>query len=336
VTASGRVARHPPGGERADDHAAVTVAAADASLAGEVTSIIAEAFSARPPLDPPAPALAETEESVAAQLRDGGGVVAFVDGRAAGACLLSPRTTERGPSLELLRVSVRPDAQHLGVAQAVVAAAEDVARSRGLPRVHLTARTELPVTVRFWLRLGYRQVALRGTVATMARELPVDLVADDAETMRRLGRRLASWLRPGDLVLLTGDLGAGKTTFTQGLGAGLGVRGEVTSPTFVLSRIHPSTTAGPALVHVDAYRLGGFAELDDLDLDVSIDRAVTVVEWGGGLAEGLAEDRLEIEIARSGSADDERRVVRITPVGARWVGSDLAELADRSADRSAD
>ena len=106
-------------------------------------------------------------------------------------------------------------------------------------------------------------------------------------------------------MLLTGDLGAGKTTFTQGLGEGLGVRGAVTSPTFVIARVHPSEVGGPPLVHVDAYRLGGLDELDDLDLDTSLDEAVTVVEWGEGLAEGLAESRLEVRITRGGSIDDE-------------------------------
>src|SRR3954464_13909590 len=133
--------------------------------------------------------------------------------------------------------------------------------------------------------------------------------------MRDLGRRLAKLMRAGDLVMLNGELGAGKTTLTQGLGAGLGVRGDVTSPTFVIARVHPSLGDGPPLVHVDAYRLGGVAELDDLDLDTSLDEAVTVVEWGEGIAEGLADDRVEVRIERpvaeqAGSADrsDPRRV----------------------------
>ena len=109
-------------------------------------------------------------------------------------------------------------------------------------------------------------------------------------------------------MLLIGDLGAGKTTFAQGLGDGLGVRGPVTSPTFVIARVHPSEVGGPALVHVDAYRLGGLAELDDLDLDASLDEAVTVVEWGEGIAEGLAESRLEVRITAPATAtDDESR-----------------------------
>jgi tRNA threonylcarbamoyladenosine biosynthesis protein TsaE len=165
-----------------------------------------------------------------------------------------------------------------------------------------------------------------------------------ADDTRALGARVAGLLRAGDLLVLSGDLGAGKTTFTQGLGAALGVRGEVTSPTFVISRVHPSLVGGPALVHVDAYRLGGSAsraidprdELDDLDLDADLDRAVTVVEWGEGLAEGLAESRLEVRILRAltvdelgGGADglDPRRV-EITPVGPRWHDVDWAAVDD--------
>ena len=144
----------------------------------------------------------------------------------------------------------------------------------------------------------------------------------DAEAMRDLGRLVAEPLRPGDVVVLTGELGAGKTTFTQGLGAGLGVRGDVTSPTFVISRVHPSTVGGPALVHVDAYRLGGIAELDDLDLDTSLEDSVTVVEWGEGIAEGLAESRLEVRIERAvgaeGDPDLDPRRVTVTALGPRW------------------
>jgi tRNA threonylcarbamoyladenosine biosynthesis protein TsaE len=151
------------------------------------------------------------------------------------------------------------------------------------------------------------------------------VVARSVEDTRLVGARLAPLLRAGDLLVLSGDLGAGKTTFTQGLAGALGVRGDVTSPTFVISRVHPSLTDGPALVHVDAYRLGDSAELDDLDLDAYLDEAVTVVEWGSGLAEALAEDRLEVEILRAHADDEgEARTVRLTPVGGRWAGVDLA------------
>jgi tRNA threonylcarbamoyladenosine biosynthesis protein TsaE len=128
------------------------------------------------------------------------------------------------------------------------------------------------------------------------------------------GRALAGVLRAGDLVVLTGALGAGKTALTQGIGAGLEVRGSVVSPTFVIARVHRGELP---LVHVDAYRLGSLDEVDDLDLDVSTDDAVTVVEWGAGKVEQLAESRLEIEILRS--AHSERRTARLIPHGGDWV-----------------
>ena len=122
--------------------------------------------------------------------------------------------------------------------------------------------------------------------------------------MRTLGARLALLLRAGDLAVLTGDLGAGKTTLTQGIGTGLGVREMISSPTFVIARVHPSLVGGADLVHVDAYRLGSLAEIDDLDLDASLEGSVTVVEWGEGLVEDLAPDRLEVLIRRPrGDAD---------------------------------
>jgi tRNA threonylcarbamoyladenosine biosynthesis protein TsaE len=135
--------------------------------------------------------------------------------------------------------------------------------------------------------------------------------------MRDLGRELASHLRPGDLVILAGPLGAGKTTLVQGIGEGLRVRGPVTSPTFVIARVHPPASgSGPSLVHADAYRLASIAEVDDLDLDADLGSSVTVVEWGEGLAEGLAGDRLDISIEPG--PDDDARIVRITGHGGRW------------------
>ena len=176
-----------------------------------------------------------------------------------------------------------------------------------------------------------------------------------ADEMRALGQRLADLLRPGDLVVLSGPLGAGKTTLVQGIGQGLNVRGPVTSPTFVIARVHPPLGGGPALVHADAYRLASPAEVDDLDLDADVSSSVTVVEWGEGLMDGLAADRLEVTIAmsrddaagfrddaagfRDGAAgfqdggagsldgaagfqdglDGGSRTVRVSGVGERWV-----------------
>ncbi|MEU3525441.1 tRNA (adenosine(37)-N6)-threonylcarbamoyltransferase complex ATPase subunit type 1 TsaE [Streptomyces sp. NPDC038707] len=154
------------------------------------------------------------------------------------------------------------------------------------------------------------------------------LTITSPERMRELGRRLAGLLRAGDLVMLSGELGAGKTTLTRGLGEGLGVRGAVTSPTFVIARVHPSLGDGPPLVHVDAYRLaGGLDEMEDLDLDVSLPDSVIVVEWGEGKVEELTEDRLQITIHRAvGDTTDEVRHVTLTGLGERWAGADLETL----------
>ena len=169
-------------------------------------------------------------------------------------------------------------------------------------------------------------------------------IIPDAENMHEFGIELAGLLRAGDLLVLTGPLGAGKTTFTRGLGEGLQVRGAVTSPTFVLARTHPSLVGGPPLVHVDAYRLASAMELDDLDIDFA--RSIVVVEWGRGLLDGITESWLDLEIERptgaaqgaraeaaDGAADDladdladtldEPRTVTLTGHGPRWAKSGL-------------
>lgn len=167
-------------------------------------------------------------------------------------------------------------------------------------------------------------------------EVRVDV--PDADAMRALGRRLARVLRTGDLVLLTGPLGAGKTTLASGVGAGLDVEGRVTSPTFVLAREHPPRGDGPTLVHVDAYRLDGRLELETLDLESALTESITLVEWGAGLVEGLVTDRLEVLLSRpegkgtGASTDladlgDEPRVVTLRGVGSRWAAVDLGDVA---------
>lgn len=160
------------------------------------------------------------------------------------------------------------------------------------------------------------------------------MLIPDPDAMHRFGAALAGVLAAGDLVVLTGPLGAGKTTLTRGLGEGLQVRGTVTSPTFVLARTHPSTAGRPPLVHVDAYRLGSAAELDDLDIDYA--GSIVVVEWGRGMLDGLTDSWLDIEIARpvgaagptasaGGDVDgdtgdlDEPRTLTITANGPRWA-----------------
>jgi tRNA threonylcarbamoyladenosine biosynthesis protein TsaE len=168
-----------------------------------------------------------------------------------------------------------------------------------------------------------------------------DVTVATAADMQGLGERLASLLHPGDLVVLTGPLGAGKTTLVQGIGRGLGVRGPVTSPTFVIARVHPALDgAGPALVHADAYRLGSRAEVDDLDLDADLGSSVTVVEWGEGLVEELADSYLEVTIAMARDAagpdagepeleeSGEPREVRLAGRGPRWeTAAESARLA---------
>jgi tRNA threonylcarbamoyladenosine biosynthesis protein TsaE len=142
------------------------------------------------------------------------------------------------------------------------------------------------------------------------------------EDTRAFGARLAAVLRAGDLVVLTGPLGAGKTALVQGIGAGLGVSGRIASPTFVIARVHD----GPLpLVHVDAYRLGSLAEVDDLDLDFDAADVVTVVEWGHGLVEQINDERLEIVLARS--SDSEERAAELLPHGGDWADR-VAKIAD--------
>lgn len=162
--------------------------------------------------------------------------------------------------------------------------------------------------------------------------------ATTAEQTHALAVRLAAVLEAGDLLVLSGELGAGKTTFTQGLGEGLGVREGIISPTFVLVRIHPNLPEGPRpggpdLVHVDAYRLGSAAEIDDIDLENTMDSSVTVVEWGKERVEHLSESRLEIDLHRaiglgtglpSAGLDfdtedaDEPRTIVMRGYGPRW------------------
>ena len=155
------------------------------------------------------------------------------------------------------------------------------------------------------------------------------LTINTPEEMAALGALLATQLRAGDLVTLNGELGAGKTTLTRGLGAALGVRGAVTSPTFVLARTHPRAE-GAALVHVDAYRLSSAIELDDLDIDFPA--SIVVVEWGEGLLDGITDEWLQLDIVRpvGGVVTDdgvEARTITVTGHGNRWA--DLGWLGRR-------
>ena len=188
----------------------------------------------------------------------------------------------------------------------------------------------------------------------------ITVATSDADETRALGARLARLLRAGDLVMLSGGLGAGKTTLAQGIGAALEVRGRVSSPTFIIARVHPALSDGPDLIHVDAYRITSLEEIDALDLDSSLDRSVTLVEWGEEKVEALSPDRLEIQVRRPhgavrdgvrrlddvafgsessggavtedpvvdlGEVDDGSRTITVRALGPRWADIDLSPLA---------
>lgn len=156
------------------------------------------------------------------------------------------------------------------------------------------------------------------------------LQVPDVAGTQRFAAALGSLLRAGDLIILSGALGAGKTTFTQALGKQLGVRPGIISPTFVLVRIHPSLVGGPDLVHVDAYRLASAAEIDDIDLENTMDSSITVVEWGDGRVEHLSDSYLRIRLDRAaaGDSEDEPRGIDLSAVGPRWDGVDFSSLLE--------
>ncbi|MBW9204729.1 tRNA (adenosine(37)-N6)-threonylcarbamoyltransferase complex ATPase subunit type 1 TsaE [Mumia sp. zg.B17] len=311
---------------------ALNVFDAPPERAADVLAVIRRSFGARPVLDPPSTALTESVESVREALAEGGGLLVERRGKPIGAMLYD---TSRPGLLGFRRVSVDPDHQDRGVASAMVGVAEDTAEERGLDGVWLDVREELPENVTFWTRRRYFPVRQHGTTIEfgktlwLARELPT------AEDAHAFGVRLASLLQAGDVVVMSGGLGAGKTTLTQGIGEGLGVRGPVTSPTFVLARTHPNLAGGPPLVHVDAYRLGAALELDDLDLDTATEDSVTVVEWGTGMAEDLSDSWLEVRLERRAATvldplgaeaperadvdDHDVRLVTVKPHGVRWA-----------------
>jgi tRNA threonylcarbamoyladenosine biosynthesis protein TsaE len=291
-----------------------------------VLDIIREAFGSRPPLHPPADALSDTEASIATRLALNGGLLAKLDGEPVGTLLFDPV----GDSTYLRRVGILPAAQGHGIAGAMIDSAVDAWTGRAT-RLSVVAREELPRTIAFWVRRGFTQTDRRSPYVELGLRLPKVHRVATPEEMRELGGRIADELLPGDVLVLTGDLGAGKTTFTQGLGARLEVEGPVTSPTFVIAREHaPRSAHRPGLVHVDAYRLGSIEELDDLDLDTSLDDVVTVVEWGEGVAEGLSPSRLEVRIRHADAAAEpgadgeeldvaEPRVVEVQGIGPRWA-----------------
>lgn len=304
-----------------------------------VLGLIHEAFGARPAVDPPAEALSDSREDVLARMQTGEVVIAEV-GSVPAACLVvsDPVADATGAQVAgMHRVSVLPRFRHLGVANQIIRAGLLLALDLGATHIELLCRREFPETSRLWQAHGFTIDRDAPLGHVMRRELPLRLIAHDAPAMQQIGCDLAGLLRAGDLVIASGGLGAGKTTLTQGLAEGLDVEGQVISPTFVISRIHRARHGGPDLVHVDAYRLGSAAEVDDLDLDDTMASAVTLVEWGAGLAEGLADSVLRIDIQRSGDPDDETREVLIWDEGPRWADVSLrGVLAPHGQTRSAD
>lgn len=278
-----------------------------------LAQVIREAFASRPSVQPPPPALTQTAAEVAATLTTDSGILAMVDTEPAGVVLISLTDGVGG----IHRVSVRPHFQRQGIASAMMEVALEELAMLGATSVELTARAEFPQVVEWWQRHGFTERSREGTALTLARRLPICRAAVSAEQTQALGRRLAGIVQAGDVLIASGELGAGKTTFTQGLGEGMNVGGAIISPTFVISRIHPARADGPNLVHVDAYRLGSAAELFDLDLEDTLDNSVTLIEWGTGIAEELSDSHLEIDIRR-GLGDDETRWIFLTPIGPRW------------------
>ena len=292
----------------------IQVRLASAADAPGMLRVSRTAFAARRPVDPPAEALSDTLADVERALAEGWGVCALDDDRMVGCLLIA----HDGEVATLRRVSVLPTQTRRGIAKAMISGAVSLAVDAGLKRVEVLCRREFPELAGWWGEHGFGPLRETTDGILLGRDLPVAVTVPTPGAMHTLGMELAGLLRAGDVIIATGDLGAGKTTLTRGIGEGLDVEGPVISPTFVLSRIHSSRGHGPDLVHVDAYRMTDAGELADIDLDATLSRSVTLVEWGGGIAEWLSDERLEIDIDRE--VGDETRRVTLTGIGSRWAG----------------
>lgn len=293
----------------------IVVRAARRSDAADVHRITQEAFAELAGASPRSEVLAETEADVAADLGASGGLVAEFGGRPVAALRTAPEGHYSQALRRVRRVSVAPAARGHRIAAMLLERAAADAAADGLTALRAAVRAALPHNHAIYDELGWSVV--ERDAHWLSYGLALGRPVPDAAVMRDLGARLATLLEPGDLVVLAGRLGAGKTVFAQGIGRGLGVPDRVTSPTFVLVREHERGRV--PLVHVDAYRLGSLAELDDLDLDTALPAAVTVVEWGAGLVEPLADGHLLVTIERSEDPSDEVRRVTLKGVGTAWL-----------------
>jgi tRNA threonylcarbamoyladenosine biosynthesis protein TsaE len=279
--------------------------------AAVVQSLSHRAYAEHADLVPTPKALSESVEVVEAELAEQGGLVAEIDGEVVGAIR---HGVEEDGRRWLRRVAVDPGVRRRGVGTALVRAAFDATAASGAPGLHLGVRQALPDTRRWYERLGFRPVREHALWWHLAYPSPVVLTGPG--DTRLLGRRLAGLATGGDLVILSGPLGAGKTTLAQGFGAGLGVPVQVRSPTYTLADQHDGGRL--RLVHVDAYRIGNADELDDLDLD--LEGAVALVEWGEGRAEQLADARLLVRLGRPPLVDGpDHRTARLEPAGGDWA-----------------
>lgn len=289
---------------------------AEPADAAALHRVIYAAFSARPPVQPPAEALADTVETVREALEHGYGVLVERDDEPIAGLLIDVD----GEVATLRRVSVVPTVAGTGVGVEMVAATITALADLGCRSVEVVARNEFPKNIAWWSRAGFMKLRDVPHGQVMGRGLPTAVQVPDAEAMRSLGRKLATLLHPGDVLIAAGELGAGKTTLAQGIGEGLDVEGPIISPTFVLSRIHPSRNSGPNFVHVDAYRLASADELADIDLQETQASSVTLIEWGRGVAEWLTNEPLMIEIQRSDDPASNQRTVYLMGIGRRWDG----------------
>lgn len=298
----------------------VSVRRAQVADAAVVHAITQAAFAELADAVPPSDVLAENESDVAADLAASPGLLAELDGVPVAALRTAPESEAPTRLRRVRRVSVAPAGRRRGLASALLRTAASDAVGDGFTALRAAVRTALRHNHAIYDRLGW--IVVDSDEHWLSYGLPLPRRVPTEAAMHALGRSLARQLRAGDLVVLAGPLGAGKTLLARGIGAGLDVPERITSPTFVLAREHRGGRL--PLVHVDAYRLGSLAELDDLDLDTALPEAVTIVEWGAGLVEPLAEGHLLVDIARSDDPRDEVRRVVLRSSGKAWAGRQQA------------